>query len=88
MIDEWNDNQDEIFCDFTFSNIPDNLSDSLKISLYRIIQESLTNVLKYSQASKVIIKIKYKNSYKKFKFIYVTRIFRKFYLIRFINLIK
>ena len=58
MIDEWNDNQDDIFCDFTFSNIPDNLSDSLKISLYRIIQESLTNVLKYSQASKVIIKIK------------------------------
>ena len=58
MIDEWNDNQDEIFCDFTFSNIPDNLSDSLKISLYRIIQESLTNVLKYSQSSKVIIKIK------------------------------
>ena len=58
MIDEWNDNQDKIFCDFRFLDIPDNLSDSLQISLYRVIQESLTNALKYSQANKVTINIK------------------------------
>lgn len=57
MVDEWNDNQDNIFCDFRFSNIPDNLSESLKISLYRIIQESLTNSLKYSKATKIIVKV-------------------------------
>ena len=43
--------------DFRFSNIPDNLSESLKISLYRIIQESLTNSLKYSKATKIIVKV-------------------------------
>tara|TARA_B100000953_G_scaffold16006_1_gene14054 strand:- start:4891 stop:6225 length:1335 start_codon:yes stop_codon:yes gene_type:complete len=58
MMDEWNDNQDEIFCDFSFSNIPDNLSESLKISLYRIIQESLTNTLKYSKASRITVRAK------------------------------
>ena len=55
MIDDWNSRQDDIFCHFTFQNIPENLSESLKISLFRIIQESLTNVLKHSSASKVSI---------------------------------
>ena len=58
MIDEWNDNQDTIFCDFTFDDIPSKLSEPIRISLYRIIQESLTNALKYSDASKINIKMK------------------------------
>ena len=58
MIDEWNSNQDEIFCDFRFSNMPNKLSESLKISIYRIVQESLTNSLKYSKAEKVLVNIK------------------------------
>ena len=58
MIDEWNDNQENIFCDFTFEDIPSYLSDSLRISLYRITQEGLTNTLKYSKASKVNVKIR------------------------------
>jgi len=57
MVDEWNDNQDKIFCDFRFSNISENLSESLKISLYRIVQESLTNTLKYSKATKITVKV-------------------------------
>jgi two-component system, NarL family, sensor histidine kinase UhpB len=55
MIDEWNSRQDDIFCHFSFSDIPSDLSESLKISLYRIIQESLTNALKHSRASQVSI---------------------------------
>lgn len=55
MIDDWNSRQDDIFCHFSFSDIPTELPESLKISLYRIIQESLTNVLKHSRASKVSI---------------------------------
>ena len=51
------DNQENIFCDFTFEDIPSYLSDSLRISLYRITQEGLTNTLKYSKASKVNVKI-------------------------------
>ena len=58
MIDEWNDNQDNIFCDFTFLNVPTDLSESLKINIYRIIQESLTNILKHSNASQVTVAIK------------------------------
>ena len=58
MIDEWNDNQDNIFCDFTFLDVPTDLSESLKINIYRIIQESLTNTLKYSNASQVTVTIK------------------------------
>tara|TARA_B100000965_G_scaffold97403_1_gene79611 strand:- start:209 stop:583 length:375 start_codon:yes stop_codon:yes gene_type:complete len=58
MIDEWNDNQENIFCDFTFEDIPSYLSDSLRISLYRITQEGLTNTLKYSKASKVNVNIR------------------------------
>ena len=58
MIDEWNDNQDNIFCDFTFLDVPTDLSESLKINIYRIIQESLTNALKHSNASQVTVIIK------------------------------
>ena len=58
MIDEWNDNQDDIFCDFTFLDVPTDLSESLKINIYRIIQESLTNTLKHSNASQVAVTIK------------------------------
>ena len=57
MIDDWNSLQDDMFCHFTFSDIPSDLSESLKISLFRIIQESLTNALKHSSASKVSISI-------------------------------
>lgn len=55
MIDDWNGRQDDVFCDFTFSDIPSDLSESLKISLFRIIQESLTNVLKHASANTVSI---------------------------------
>ena len=58
MIDEWNDNQNNIFCDFTFLDVPTDLSESLKINIYRIIQESLTNTLKHSNANKVTVTIK------------------------------
>ena len=37
MIDEWNDNQGDIFCDFTFLDVPADLSESLKINIYRIL---------------------------------------------------
>lgn len=55
MVDDWNSRQDDIFCRFTFSDIPFDLPESIKISLFRIVQESLTNVLKHSAASNVSI---------------------------------
>jgi two-component system, NarL family, sensor histidine kinase UhpB len=55
MIDDWNSRQDNIFCHFSFSNIPSDLTELLNISFFRIVQESLTNALKYSSASKILI---------------------------------
>lgn len=55
MIDDWNSRQDDIFCRFSFSDIPDDLSESLNINLFRIIQESLTNALRHSSANNVLI---------------------------------
>ena len=57
MIDDWNSRQDEVFCHFSFSDIPEGLPESIKINVFRIIQESLTNVLKHSSADQVKIKI-------------------------------
>lgn len=62
MIDGWNERQDDIFCHFAFSDIPSDLSESLKINLFRIIQESLTNVLKHSSGSAVSISMKKENT--------------------------
>ncbi len=48
--------------DFTVSSDgkePENLSSIVKITLYRIIQEALSNIVKYANASKVIINISY-----------------------------
>ncbi|MFT5396461.1 MAG: two-component system sensor histidine kinase UhpB [Gammaproteobacteria bacterium] len=55
MIDDWNSRQDDIFCHFSFSDVPTDLTELLNISLFRIVQESLTNALKHSSASKIII---------------------------------
>lgn len=55
MIDDWNSRQDDIFCHFSFSDVPTDLTELLNISLFRIVQESLTNALKHSSASKIVI---------------------------------
>ncbi len=59
MIDDWNSRQDEVFCHFEFSNLPHNLEEMTKITIYRIIQESLTNVLKYANASEIQVLLDY-----------------------------
>ncbi len=59
MVDEWNSLQDDVFCHFTFSSVPEDLPETIKISLFRIVQESLTNVLKHAEASEVTISLLY-----------------------------
>ncbi len=59
MVDDWNSRQDDVFCHFDFSEGPETLDDTIKISLYRIIQESLTNVLKHASASEIKIQLQY-----------------------------
>jgi len=55
MIDDWNTVHDEVFCEFKFHGNFERLDENVKISIYRIVQESLTNIIKHSQASKVVI---------------------------------
>lgn len=55
MIDDWNSRHQEIFCSFSFDGELNVLNEETNISLYRIIQESLTNIAKHSGASTVAI---------------------------------
>lgn len=57
MIDDWNSVHEEVFCQFEFNSQFERLTDTEKISIYRIIQESLTNVIKHSQSSQVSISL-------------------------------
>jgi PAS domain S-box-containing protein len=43
------------FIKVRFTNIDDNLSDEKKLNIYRIIQESLTNIIKHADAGRVLI---------------------------------
>jgi signal transduction histidine kinase len=55
LADEFNrSNQIQPACDL---NLPPNLPHPIAISIYRIVQEALTNISKYAQATKVSIEI-------------------------------
>lgn len=58
MIDDWNERHQDVFCSFAFTGDFTELSDEICISIYRIVQESLTNIVKHSDASKVDINIR------------------------------
>ncbi len=55
MIDNWNARHQDIFCYFSFNGDIDHLGDPIDINIYRIIQESLTNIIKHARASSVNI---------------------------------
>ena len=59
MVDDWNSRQDDVFCHFEFSDVPEDLEEPVKISLFRITQESLTNVLKHAAATEMHIKLEH-----------------------------
>lgn len=57
MIDDWNTLHQDTFCCFSFEGTLNDLGEEISISLYRIVQESLTNTVKHAHASNVDIKI-------------------------------
>ena len=57
MIDDWNQRHGEFFCHFNCDADISSLGEDVNIHLYRIIQESLTNVIKHSEAEEVFIDI-------------------------------
>ena len=57
MIDDWNARHQDIFCYFSFEGDPGALDEATNIGLYRIVQESLTNIVKHANASAVKINL-------------------------------
>ncbi len=55
MIDDWNQRHGDVFCHFNCRGDISGLDEDVNIHLYRIIQESLTNVIKHSKAEEVFI---------------------------------
>ena len=55
MIDDWNARHEEVFCHFEFKGKFDDLGEEVNISIYRIVQESLTNIIKHAKASDVTV---------------------------------
>lgn len=58
MIDDWNARHQDIFCYFSFEGDMKELNEEINISLYRIVQEALTNIVKHSQANTVKISLR------------------------------
>ncbi len=55
MIDDWNSRHEDVFCSFEFNGKFDELGEEVNISIYRVIQESLTNIIKHAQATDVTV---------------------------------
>ena len=57
LIDGWNERHPDVFCRLAVDGRLDDLGDSIDISIYRVVQECLTNVAKHAAASEVKIEL-------------------------------
>ena len=57
LVDGWNERHEESFCRLSVRGNCDDLRDDSGISLYRVVQECLTNVSKHSAASEVTVEL-------------------------------
>lgn len=58
MVDEWNEVDDEVFCNLSIKGEFSQLDDARKIALYRLVQECLTNTRKHANASLVTVTLR------------------------------
>ncbi len=58
LVDEWNGHHGDIFCRLDVSGELPPLAEDIKINLYRIVQEALTNVAKHARASEVTVTLR------------------------------
>ena len=56
-IDSWNKRNPKINCEYTFDGDLSDLGENTNISIYRIVQECLTNIVKHASATRVNIKL-------------------------------
>src|SRR5690606_727084 len=57
LVDGWNEHHPDTFCTFSSSGPLDDLDETIEINVYRIVQESLTNVAKHSGANEAKVTI-------------------------------
>jgi len=55
MVDDWNSRHEDMFCHFDSRGDVADLGEEMNISIYRIVQEGLTNISKHSDAGQVHI---------------------------------
>ena len=58
LVDDWNTRHQDCFCRFDAQGQDQGLDGDLSISLYRVVQESLTNVAKHADATEVAVELK------------------------------
>ena len=57
LVDDWNTHHPESFCQLNINGNFEQLDEQLYITVYRIVQEALTNVAKHAQADTVSVKL-------------------------------
>jgi two-component system, NarL family, sensor histidine kinase UhpB len=57
LVDGWNERHEDAFCRLSVGGGCDDLRDDAAISLYRIVQECLTNASKHSAATEVAVEL-------------------------------
>jgi two-component system, NarL family, sensor histidine kinase UhpB len=57
LVDGWNERNPDAFCSLSIHGRLDGLGDAIDINLYRIVQESLTNVGKHARATEVHVEL-------------------------------
>lgn len=57
MVDDWNSRHEDMFCHFSNQGDLEDLGEEMNISVYRIVQEGLTNISKHSDANEIHIRL-------------------------------
>ncbi len=57
LVDTWKSRHKDIACGINLTGIHDDLSEANSVAIYRLVQESLTNVARHSEATKVEIEV-------------------------------
>jgi two-component system, NarL family, sensor histidine kinase UhpB len=57
LVDTWKSRHKNISCEIKVSGIQEHLSEANSVAIYRLVQESLTNVARHAEASKVEIEV-------------------------------
>ena len=57
LINQYSPSPENLFINFQYYNIPQNIDKDTELQLYRIVQETLNNALKYADAEEILIQI-------------------------------